>query len=70
MQHRCSEKSRKIHGKFHVSTAGFCISENRSCLAGCKFIGDLQKSVFKILSLSNEVHFSKDTGLMNIQPMH
>ena len=46
------------------------ISENRPCLAGCKFFDVLHKceSVFKVLSLSTEMQFLTDLALMNTQP--
>ena len=49
-------------------TAASGISEKRPCLAGGKFLDILQKSVFKVLSLSTEMQFSTDLALMNIQP--
>ena len=54
-----------------MSTAASGISENRPCLAGCKFFMFCRsdcKSVFKVLSFSTEMQFSTDLALMNIQP--
>ena len=47
-------------------TATSGITENTPYLAGCKFIDVLQEwlSVFKVLSVSIEVHFSTDLALM------
>ena len=47
------------------------ISENRPCLAGCKFLMFCRsgcKSVFKVLSLSTEMQFLTDLALINTQP--
>ena len=57
----------KFTGKFMWTTASG-ISENRPCLAGCKFFYVLQNSVLKVLSLSTEMQFSTDLALMNTQP--
>ena len=62
----------KFTAKF-MWTAASGISENIPCLAGCKLIVFCKtdcKSVFKVLSLSNEMHFSNYIGFMNTQTMH
>ena len=69
IQNRSSIKNHaKITAKF-MWTAVSGISENRPCLAGCKFLIFCRidyKSVFKVLRLSTDMQFSTDQHPINV----